>query len=411
METYPLDKHTRTIVNAMVVSSAVAEGERKPVEGLPTRRVSICVYQNTVESITPLSDGKSVQLPVAGKFIDLPPDCLLIPALVDCHAHLVLDGIHGFKSLNGPAPHHLISSRLEKMFKAGVLAVRDGGDRYNTAWDYTAQSWKIGHHHLPRIVTTGKAIFRRGHYGLKLGDVGINHHHQAVDQILRLKKIGINQLKVVLSGLVNLDEPGTVGPVQFSVEELKYIVQAAKKQEMPVMVHASSDKAVQIAIEAGVHTVEHGYFISDESLERMAAKKIAWVPTVAPMAALSDSLRRSGQASRADTARQAVEQHLEMINRAYSHGVTLGIGTDAGSPGVSWEKGYAQELLLFARAGLPPGVILELATKNGASLLGLQHQMGAIATGKNPYWLAVKPEFLRFDQGELSPQGIFWPAP
>ncbi len=411
METYPLDKHTKTIVNATIVASAAPDGERKPVDGLPSCRVSICVNQNTVESIKPLSEGKAFQPPDTGRLIDLPPDCLLIPALIDCHVHLVLDGIHGFKSLNGPVPHHLISSHLEKMFRAGVLAVRDGGDRYNSAWDYAAQSWKIGHQHLPHIVTTGKAIFRRGHYGLKLGDVGIHHHHQAMEQILRLKKIGINQLKVVLSGLVNLDEPGTVGPVQFSAEELKYIVQAAKKQELQVMVHASSDKAVQIAIEAGVHTVEHGYYISDESLERMAEKKIAWVPTVAPMAALSDSLRRSGQTSRADTARQAVEQQLEMIFRAHTHGVTLGIGTDAGSPGVSWENGYAQELMLFTRAGLPPEAILEMATKNGASLLGLQHQMGAIATGKKPYWIAVKPEFLRFDQGELSPLGIFWPEP
>ncbi len=409
METYPLDKHTKTIVNAMIVASAAPDGERKPVDELPSRRVSICVNQNTVESIKPLSEGKDFQPPETGKLIDLPPDCLLIPALIDCHVHLVLDGIHGFKSLNGPVPHHLISSRLEKMFKTGVLAVRDGGDRYNTAWDYAAQSWKTGHQHLPHIVTTGKAIFRRGRYGLKLGETGITHHHQAMDQILRLKKIGINQLKVVLSGLVNLDEPGTVGPVQFSAEELKFIVQAAKKQELPVMVHASSDKAVQIAVEAGVHTVEHGYFISEESLERMAEKKIAWIPTVAPMAALSDSLRRTGQSRRADTASQAVEEHLEMIYRAYTHGVTLGIGTDGGSPGVSWEKGYAQELMFFALAGLPPGAILEMATKNGATLLGLQHQMGAIATGKKPYWIAVKPEFLKFDHPEFSPQGIFWP--
>ena len=398
MQRYTFARNTGTIVAA-----SVAGPGQKP------RQVVVKVKNNTVVAVEQVKPKAPVTAESGWDLIQVPDEQLLIPAFIDCHVHLVLDGINGFNGFNGPAPYHLIQSRLENMLHAGIVAVRDGSDRYNSAWAYQSYAKRNNQSPLPYIVTTGQAIFRQGHYGMKLGEYGITNVSQAETIIRRLKKMGTNQVKVVLSGLVSLNNPGSVGPVQFNEQEMAFIVSTARKHGLPVMVHASSDRAIQVAVGAGAHTIEHGYYVTDESLKRMADKRVAWVPTVAPMAALAERFAAGGEGKKADIARQAVEQQLSMMARAHAYGVTLGVGTDAGSPGVSWDKGYYEELMFFEKAGLPPHAILESATKNGASLLGLSHELGTIEVGKQPCWLAVKPDFLAFKNPKLYPQALFCP--
>ncbi len=410
MQKYPFKNNTKKVVLAAVPPGVnyAAHGTSLRIAPGAAVRSAIYIRQGTVASVQPVPEGAPFIPEKGWSLLELPADWLLIPALVDCHVHLVLDSVQGFKALHGPVPRRLLADRLEKLVNAGVLAVRDGGDRYNSALHYDLQRTESNCRPVPLIVATGPAIHRRGHYGLKLGDGGISDHHQAVAKIRQLKKMGARQVKVVLSGLVNLDTPGLVGPVQFTEEELTFLVRTARDEGLPVMVHASSDSAVQTALAAGVHTVEHGYYLSADSLQKMAAQNTAWIPTVAPMAALAERLQRLGDFKRAVVARQAVEQHLEMIARAHACGVTLGIGTDAGSPGVSWEKGYFQEMKYYARAGLSAGAILKIATKNGAMLLGKEEHLGDIAPGKRPFWLAVTPEFFTFQSPETTLRAVFW---
>ncbi len=405
MQKIPLDSSTPTLLFATVSPFAVSPSLASTLMplGHPSRLI-IFIRHNKLVSIERLEDNTLTNHPEGWELIELPQDQLLIPALVDCHVHLVLDGLTGFNSLNGPVSVKTVQGRLEKMFHAGVMAVRDGSDRYNSAMEYLRQSSRKGINARPQIITTGQAIFRQGYYGLKLGGRGVTSAQEAIEKIACLHRAGSNQVKIVLSGLVNLKQPGSVGPLQFNLAELTQMVKTAHQYNLPVMVHASSDRAVQIALQAGVDTIEHGYYLSLESLKKMAEQKIAWIPTVAPMAALAKRMKLLGETKQANTAQQAVEQHLKMISRAYEYDVIMGIGTDAGSPGVSWEQGIFQELCYFFKAGLPPGAVLEVATKNGARLLGLSQKLGNIEPGKSPAWLTVNPEFLSFAQPEkMSP--------
>ena len=155
------------------------------------------------------------------------------------------------------------------------------------------------------------------------------------------------------------------------------------------MAHASSDEAVSMSIAAGVDTVEHGYFLSHASLEKLAEKQIPWVPTVIPVAA---QLHSAGAGSNDRRNRyvieKTVEQQLEMINQASALGVILGVGTDAGAGGVQHGYGFHQELELYQNAGLTNAQILRCATLNGANILKLG--WGCLQPGCPAAFIAVE---------------------
>lgn len=371
---------------------------------------------------------------------ELPPDWLLVPAFVDCHVHLAMDGVNGFRKFVPPAGPAL-EKRLEGLARYGVLAARDGGDRYNAGLQARGLAGvpvsppgpgprvtgRVGRGGppgggaagvgalprppggrggtpwgemtpVPRVVATGRAIFRQGHYGRFLGGQGILSMGELEARLEGLARDGVDQLKVVMSGVASFSRPGEAGPVQFSREEMKSIVERARHYGLPVMAHASSDPAVRIAVEAGVHTVEHGYFLQEETLGLMAGRGVAWVPTLAPVAAALEevSLGRGTPPPgfKREVIQDTLERQLEMVGIGRHRGVTLALGTDAGSPGVPFGRGFWAEMRLFARAGYPPGEILEAAGITGARLLDSGKGPGFLARGQRPCWLCLAEDIL-----------------
>jgi imidazolonepropionase-like amidohydrolase len=138
------------------------------------------------------------------------------------------------------------------------------------------------------------------------------------------------------------------------------------------MVHVNSDKACREAVAAGVHSIEHGYFIDPETLTLMAAKGIYWTPTIAAMAnQILDPDKRFSSAQLEIIKRNA-ERQLEMIKFAYDAGVQLSIGTDSGSYNVPHGRTFLREMELFVEAGIEKTEVWQIATRNGWELLGLQ---------------------------------------
>lgn len=405
IELYPITANRKIIIIAHTLPSLL-EGGVQPYQEEQKLKAAFILENGRLHEIRPLAaEPRETVVEPGWNQIVLPTHQFLVPAFVDCHLHLALDGVAGFSDFTTPPPPHLLLSRLRALTAAGVLTVRDGGDRFGSA--FTAQKLSavpLSSEPLPKIVTTGPALFRQGHYGSKLGGEGLDEVLSNLEQEIRRRKTeGAQQLKVILSGLVSMQELGKVGPIQFSLAELEKIVHIAAAYELPVMAHASSDEAVQLAVRGGVHSVEHGYFVAEETLREMAAKGVAWVPTLAPLAALAASMAEGpGFLSRRDCSarqsaavlRHAVEQQLLMLGRARALGVNVAVGTDGGAPGVSWPEGYWMELKLLAQAGFTPAELLTLGTVNGAVLLGLAKERGRIAIGKRPYWLCLDINFL-----------------
>lgn len=306
----------------------------------------------------------------------------LLPGLVDCHVHLALGGLNFESALNRWDKEKKLQTHmadtLESFRTSGILAVRDGGDR-NMAGLAAARGARAGDV-LPLIVATGGALRKKGMYGSFLGrDLESMGIKEAVRERLRA---GAGQLKVLVTGTVSFREYGKVGPLQWSREELSFLVTEAHDAGLKVMAHANSVEGTALAVQCGVDSLEHGYFIARETLEQMAGKGIAWIPTIVPVAVQLKAPYRCNHtlAELAVIERTYRRQQLN-VEAARKLGVTVGVGTDAGAPGVRYGASYLEEMKLLVEAGFSPAEVINAATAQGVRILGLENKLGRVMPG------------------------------
>jgi len=319
-------------------------------------------------------------------------DGTLMPGLVDCHVHFSMNCENLFQAIdewdNQP---HLVEDRVRKAaadyLVNGVLAVRDGGDKKNIGLQ-VRNSINSGRYPGPVVTAAGRAVYRKGRYGEFLGP-GIESVNEALTQIELFRKEGINQLKVIVSGLVSFKEFGVVGSLQFTTSELRAIVNKAHSLGLKVMAHASSVEAVEAAIRAGVDSVEHGYFLKTRLLELMAKYLVAWVPTLAPLGNLAAGRHLPYEGADMEVIRKTHEIQMARVKEAFELGVMIGVGTDAGANRVRHGYSYHEELSYYAAAGLSSHSILRLATSVSAKIIGRSGEIGAISQGQKPFLIGV----------------------
>jgi imidazolonepropionase-like amidohydrolase len=193
---------------------------------------------------------------------------------------------------------------------------------------------------------------------------------------------GADQIKVLASGPVNLDNWAQTGPPQFSPGDLNYLAALARDRGLRVMAHANGPEAVKMCIQAGVVSVEHGYFMGMEALELLAESRISWTPTIEPLAALLD---RETRPARREMLERIIAGQVEQLGRARALGVHAVLGTDAGSPGVRAGPALGREAAWWLKAGFSHAGVLEAATLRGAILLGLDDNLGRLTPGSLAY--------------------------
>ncbi|MBS4021964.1 MAG: amidohydrolase family protein [Dethiobacter sp.] len=293
----------------------------------------------------------------------------LLPALIDCHLHLALPS----------AETSQLHKRAAGLLASGVAAVRDAGSPF-----FPLPS-------LPPlcVAATGTGIGRAGNYGGQIGKLTASKK-EAEGLVDSLAACGVRQIKVIASGIFSFSSYGEVGPPSFSEEELSSIVRRAQHHGLPVMAHASGDEAVRRCIKAKVHSIEHGYFITENTLHLLAESGIFWVPTLCPVSAfLEDHSLLCGQASIA-VIRRSLHRQMKLVSLGAQLGVTIGAGTDAGAPGVTHGPSLHRELSLLIECGLSVPQALRAATSSAARICGLERDMGAVLPGRKPYLLAVR---------------------
>jgi len=282
-------------------------------------------------------------------------DCVVMPPMIDCHVHLSL-GERGQEGESG-------AERLWEYVRHGVLAVRDAGTARDEAFCPLTGGLPL------QIKRSGAGIYRQGRYGRLFGHPLPPGQPPAASSAL--SQAGIAQVKVFNSGIVPLAGENEPFVPQFSEEELAQCAAHCHKKGLGLMVHANGEEPVRRALAAGCDSLEHGFFMGEENLRRLADTGITWIPTCVPMQALaSPVLKLVGPQQRRRAAR-ILEQQLGQIARARELGVNMALGTDAGSPGVAHGASAHRELALFIQAGLSPGEAVHCATAAGARLLGL----------------------------------------
>ncbi|MBU7007189.1 amidohydrolase family protein [Phosphitispora fastidiosa] len=353
----------------------------KPVPGL-----AVHISSGLITRLAPVEAGA-----FAGEVIPL-PGITLMPGLVDCHVHFSMNSENLFQAIedwendiNG------INVKCRQYalayLESGVLSVRDGSDRMNIGLRVRNEIM-AGKYPGPVVTATGRAIYRKGCYGNFLGP-GAASVDEALTQIDSFAGEGIDQLKVVVSGLVSFKEFGSIGAQQFTTAELSAIVNRAHSLGLRVMAHVSSAAAVETAVNAGVDSIEHGYFLETRQLKLMAQQKTAWIPTLAPLGNLVCGGIVPYDGADLRVISESLEIQLARVREAHALGVIIGIGTDAGANHVPHGSSYYDELCYYSNAGLDNYTILSMATRISAQILDRPKLSGVIAPGSKPFLIGV----------------------
>ena len=306
-------------------------------------------------------------------------ECTIIPGLVDCHVHLTLSGSGDEEVRRAQTGYSfeqkepLMDERIRKYASRGIMALRDGGDAASHTLRYRMRT-DAGREGPVHIRAAGAGWRAEGRYGKLIGsppEDGLSLA-ECID-----RQEGPDHVKIINSGLNSLTRFGMETAPQFSLGELEAAVRAARRRGWPVMVHANGRLPVELALRAGCSSIEHGYFMGEDNMKRMADARIFWAPTAFAMKALDGRL----PPAQAETASRNLEHQLAQIARAREIGVVTAVGTDAGGFGIRHGEAFTEELKLFAQAGFSPEEIIRCAAAEGARLLGLEREIGVLRKG------------------------------
>ena len=359
-------------------------------EGKMLDNMTIIVSGNKIKDIE-----KGYELPENDNsvIIDL-KDSTVMPGFIDLHVHIESE-YNPEKYLNEfTAEESEIAFSSLKFAKrtlmAGFTTVRDlGGSGVNISLRNAINKGEvIG----PRIFTAGKAIGTTGGHadptnGWKksiAGDPGpqdgvINGVDDARKAVRERYKNGADVIKITATGGVMSIAKNGQNP-QFTIEEIKAICETANDYDMIVAAHAHGDEGIQRAVIGGVHTIEHGTLLSEESMKLMKQYGTYYVPTITAGKEVAANAKIPGYYDELVVPKAlAIGPKIQSTTeRAYKAGVNIAFGSDAG---VFPHGKNAKEFVYMNEAGIPIIECLQAATIVNAKILSMETEIGQIEKG------------------------------
>ena len=356
--------------------------------------LQIDVSDETITAVAPLTDASLTEaslnkadLSEAGEDVFDLRGQTLIPPLVDTHVHVYLDPWpldpqqREMPGSGEPEKERAAAlGRMKQALLAGVGAIRDLGDPHGVNLDAADDAASLTE--LPHVVAAGAGLFREGRYGRFLGRP-VAEGETLLDAATRAAEDPrVDVVKLIMTGIVNFKKAMVTGVPQFTLEECESAVQTAHDVGKPVAAHCSGDAGVRVAVEADVDFIEHGYFMSRETMDLLIERDLAWTPTIIPVHAQWNHSDCCGwDTETRDKMEGILADHAELVRYADAAGARILAGSDAGASGVGHGGGLWSELRLLEQAGLSAPRLLRMATLDAARCLGLDDVVGRIRPG------------------------------
>ena len=328
----------------------------------------------------------------------------VLPGLIDMHTHLnseLSPKSYQDRFMMNEADFAMRAvAHAWRTLMAGFTTVRDLGDdgHVTVALRHAIAAGLVNG---PRIYTAGKSIATTGGHadptnGWRAdiqGDPGpkegvINGAEDARKAVRQRYKDGADLIKLTATGgVLSLAKNGQ-NP-QFTDEELRAVVAAARDYGFKVAVHAHGTEGMKRAILAGVDSIEHGTFMTDEVIQLMKKHGTYYVPTILAGVFVGEKAKEKDYfpAVVVPKAAEIGPQIQHTFARAVKAGVKIAFGTDSG---VSPHGENAREFALMVEAGMAPMAAIQAATSVAAELLGASEELGSISAGKFADLVAVE---------------------
>jgi imidazolonepropionase-like amidohydrolase len=357
----------------------------------PLKDALVEVSGNKIVSVT--ANAADSSKAGRGTLIDLSTETCL-PGLIDTHTHTLLQGDqkpgqYEEQILKWSLPYRTIraTQSARRALDYGFTTIRD----LETEGAYYADvslrdAIRQGIIPGPRMKVATRALDTTGAYPLLGYDPALTLPHgvQVIDGPYEARKAvreeisnGADWIKVYADKSVYHGAGDTMESIPtFTLEELNAIVDEAHRERHPVAAHAMGLEGVHNAVAAGVDSVEHGAYISDEDLKTMLAHGIYYVPTLYIFIYADQIHAAEGfQGWHGGTA-----IHAETFRRAHQAGVKIAFGTDVG--GFEWTINPAKEFSYMVQYGMTPAEAIRAATVTASELLRMPDQIGTVEAGK-----------------------------
>jgi imidazolonepropionase-like amidohydrolase len=356
--------------------------------GSATPGGSVLVDRGTIAEVGP---SGSFPVPADSRTLDI-GGLFVAPGLINCHVHfgLVLPGAAGdaLRDESDAARALRMAANARQTLDIGVTTVRLVGERPYTDLDIRS-SIARGETSGPRVFTAGPLLISTGGHGWELEGTleadGADGFRRAARTQLRH---GVDLLKISVSGGIAGENEAIADP-QMEPDEIRAVTSVAHARGHKVAAHAGPPRVIELAVECGVDTIEHGYFLDRAAISLMVEHGTWLVPTVNVSRATEFYSRIGAPDWMIARALQAGEQHWAALQEAISAGVSIAMGTDM-MPQEPFDGTTVtvRELEFYVDAGMTPTEALRTATSNAASMLGVD-TIGRIRRGNRADLIAV----------------------
>lgn len=336
--------------------------------------MSVAIDNGTIAWIRPTDSADTTDAEVVDA-----GGATIVPAMVDCHSHLTMQGGSHWIARGDDPPavlRQVARENAKRLAQAGILWARDVGA---PSADGVPISLGVREEHkgklgVPYMRVAGTWIGKVGYPDLWITVEGAQLKDAAMAQL----DLGTDLVKLYM------DAPGGVKDSPFGVDDVRATVEAVHARGAKVAAHSNYIAGARVAAEAGVDSIEHGMELDDDVARVMKRNNVTLVSTLSVFASWETFSRTTAierfttdeNRARIAARRESTENAVRAAKRA---GVTVATGSDFG--GGSVRAGHlAWEVELLVGAGFEPYEALAAATRNGGALYGVAHA-GRIAEG------------------------------
>jgi imidazolonepropionase-like amidohydrolase len=336
--------------------------------------------------------GREVPTPAADRVLDVGGRTLM-PGLIDAHAHVT--GLSLSPRNVQATPDQIAAAAADYLHRAlmdGFTTVREAGGADHRVARRLERGDIVG----PRLFYSGRALTQTGGGAdFRTMDESVDPCGHAtpysvmsvivdgVDEVRRAAReelrLGATQLKLFASGGVVFPAKSHATRYEFSRAEVEAAVEEAAARDTYVMAHAYSDEAVRRCLDAGVRSIEHANFVTEETVALMGEHGAFFDPTFISLVQRVESAAETGlSATIVRNVTQAIEQGRTVYGWARKHGVPIALGTDLWGPDA--RRSQLRELDLRTELDDSCNVVRS-ATSVNAELLAMEGQLGTIRRG------------------------------
>ncbi|MFT5423418.1 MAG: imidazolonepropionase-like amidohydrolase [Phycisphaerales bacterium] len=394
----------------MVPRPALAQGE-EPATAIYCGTLLAVPGEEPLREVTLLIRGGAVvgveqgyQEHEGARTIDL-KDRFVMPGLIDCHTHLTGElqpmDVRLRRALTEEVTHSAIDGTVyaRRTLMAGFTTVRNVGSAGSDIYalrDRIRDGFIVG----PRIVAAGKSIAVTGGHADGTNGIspvlrpevgplqGIADGPYEMRKAVRERvKQGSDLIKVTATGGVLSNTAAGVEQQMFA-DEIRAVVDTAATMGRKVAAHAHGTNGINAAIRGGVHSIEHGTYLDEESIRLFVEHGCYLVPTIhagkfVAEKSLDEDYFNPAIRSKAAAVGPIIQGSFA---KAYEAGVKIAFGTDVGvgEHGTNW-----LEFVYMTEAGMPNNAALHSATVAAADLLGISDLVGTLEAGKQADLIAV----------------------